>query len=113
MNGEHAADKIKYRLYAAKVDRNGIIQADKIRFARITPKYILLYTEKMPFEKCIEIAGGDLKRLTGADRQWLFDCNAALLAEDAALHEKEITKSLNEMINRLETALKEEVENNG
>lgn len=99
--------KTTYRLFAMPVNAESVEVAEKSRFARITPFYLLIYTDGAMAESAAEITESEVERLTSADRDWLLGCNMVLLAEDAKKREKEISASLGEKINRLEQALEE------
>ena len=97
-----------YRLFAMPVGAKEIEAAEKERFARITPLYVLVYTDSAPpTDNSVEITEDDVERLSGSDRDWLLLCNMALIAEDAKRREKEISSTLGEKIERLERALEE------
>lgn len=103
--------KITYKLFAFDVDKDGIEEASKQRFCRITPFYILVYceAEKAP-KNGIEITQTETHRLSKQDEQWLLDCNLVILAEEAKKHEAEITSTLQERIEQIEAILKAEKE---
>ena len=94
-----------YRLYAMPVSQESVETAEMHRFSRITPFYLLIYTEEKISECAAEITENEVERLTSADRDWLLGCNIVLLTEDAMRREKEISVTLGEKIERLEKAL--------
>lgn len=102
--------RIEYKLYALDLNREGINEASKVRFCRITPFYILLYLSGEAPTGAIEITETDTHRLTAADEQWLLDCNIVLLAEEAKKNERKIAEDMEQRIARLESALREEKE---
>lgn len=102
--------KITYKLYALTIDRDGIKTASEQRFSRITPFYILIYTDKEAPKDAIEIGEAELHRLTAADEQWLTDCNVTILLEETKKHEAEIAADLAKRMEKLEAALKVEKE---
>ena len=93
-----------YRLYAMPYTLETAQDAEKERFSRVTADYVLIYTAKRR-KNCAEITEAEAHRLSKAERQWLFDCNTALLAEDAKKRSGDIMKNLSDMVDRLETAL--------
>lgn len=101
-------EKKTYRLYALAVNQDNVAEAQNHRFSRITPLYLLIYSEnKLSESNSVEITEKDIERLTSADRDWLLGCNMALIVEDAKRREKEISISIGEKIERLEKALEE------
>ncbi len=102
--------KIRYRLYALSVDKNGMEQAAEQRFSRITPFYILVYVNGDAPEGAVEITQTETHRLSKQDERWLLDCNVVILAEAARKHEKDIAADMSRRLDRLEAALKHEME---
>ncbi len=98
----------KYRLFALPVNDETIAATDNERFCRVTPFYVLVYTDAadgcMP-NLAVEIVGEDIERLSAADRDWLLSCVIVMLNEDAQKREAEIAESLGERIERLEIEL--------
>ena len=101
MNGE----KTSYRLYALSLNRKNMELAASERFSRVTPYYILVYTTAEKPTGAIEIIGEELERLSAEDSRWIFDCNIAILAEEAELRKPEVMRSLSERVERLEEEL--------
>ncbi len=99
----------KNRLFALLYSMENVTYAARFRFSRVTPDYILLYTEKArlkpPTGKAAEIRKEDLPKLTAMDESWLFDCGISLLAERTAAHQAEGLNRLSDMVNRLEAEL--------
>lgn len=101
-------EKTIYRLYALAVNAVNAEYAAQQRFNRITPGYILVYTADGKPTAGVEVRGKDLNRLTASDAGWLFDCNVALIAEEAARKTQDIAKALDEKLAGFEAALEEE-----
>lgn len=102
--------KKEYRLYALKVDRKSIEAAMRERFNRITPDYILVYTDGKQPEHSIIMEEDDSKRLNDADVRWLLDCNVVIIAEEMKRREPELSEKISERIDALEAALRAEKE---
>lgn len=102
------------KLFALLYSTENVEYAAKHRFVRVTPGYILIYTEKSrlkpPTGKAVEIKKDSLNTLTAIDESWLFDCGLSLLAEHTAANTDGL-KNLSDMVDRLEMKL-EEVANN-
>lgn len=98
------------RLFALLYSTKNVEYAAKNRFVRVTPEYILIYTEKSrlkpPTGKAVEIKKDNLNKLTAMDESWLFDCGLSLLAEHTAKNADGL-KNLSEMVDRLEAELEE------
>lgn len=101
-------EKKSYRLYALKVNAENAEFASRQRFNRITPGYILVYTAEDAPEKSVGVCGEDLRRLSSGDTGWLFDCNVAIIAEEASKKAQDIARALDESITGFEAALEEE-----
>lgn len=107
---------IPYRLYALSVSRKTVALVAQERFARVTPYYVLIYTQGEKPEGAIEIADGEEKRLSDQDERWLIDCAIVILAEEIEKHKPELFEALSERIQELEAELqrrKEELEKKG
>lgn len=100
--------KIRYRLYAINSDAENVRRASGERFCRITPFYILIYTDGEIPEGGIEMTQTETHRLSARDEQWLRDCNIVILAEQAKIHEAEIAAETQKRLDMLEEALKKE-----
>lgn len=102
------------KLFALLYSTENVEYAAKHRFVRVTPGYILIYTDKSrlkpPTGKAVEIKKESLNTLTAMDKSWLFDCGLSLLAEHTAANTDGL-KNLSDMVDRLEMKL-EEVANN-
>lgn len=100
----------KNRLFAMLYSTENVDYAARFRFSRVTPDYILLYTDKArikpPTGKAAEIKEDDLSELTAMDESWLFDCGITLLAERTAAHQEDGLKRFSDMVDRLEEELK-------
>ena len=107
-------DKTVYRLYALPLTATNINIASKARFSRATPSpvpgYVLIYTEGEKPDGAMEITKEQVNLLSPADERWLFDSNAALIAEQIELHKPDILGGLAESIDALETELKKQKE---
>lgn len=101
-----------YRLYAAHPTQQNVDTAAGGRFQRVTSRYILRYTDKKLHEPWVEVAGEDLKRLTKQDEAWLWDCGKLLAAEALSRRQEESGKRMAELLDRLETELRREMEGN-
>ena len=102
-----------YKLYAFNVNEQTIEYAKRERFARITPRYILIYKDKEIIEgevlcPCIIIRESEINHLTEADKSWLFNCNLNIIAEEASKNEDVLLQNLSDTIEKLEKALDEE-----
>lgn len=98
------------RLFALLYSTENVEYASRNRFVRVTPEYILIYTEKSrlkpPTGKAVEIKKENLHTLTAMDESWLFDCGLSLLAEHTANNQDGL-KNLSDMVDRLEAKLEE------
>lgn len=97
--------KIAYKLYALELTREGIKTASEQRFCRITPFYVLVYTDGDAPQDSIEITEEETNRLTKQDEQWLLDCNTAILMEQMHKHEAEISKDVLQRMEKWEQEL--------
>lgn len=72
---------IKYQLFLLSLDKENFSKALNERFSRITPFYVLVYTDKH-IKGATEITDENVfEELSQADREWLFGCNCVLLRE--------------------------------
>ena len=99
----------RYRLYAMKVTPENMSLAHQERFARITPEYVLVYT-KHKHTVFAEITDENVKILSDKDRQWLMDCNMALIAEEVVNGKNDFVAEMSVKIAELEKALVREKE---
>lgn len=98
-----------YKLYAAAVSRETAEKLEKERFYRMTAEYALLYRRAKPRNlPCVEVKGADLRRLTEADRLWLADCIAAVLAQAAAKKSSTTAQRVNQLLDLWEQELEKE-----
>ena len=110
-NGDMANDAKKtYRLYVLPMDADGLRTAGKERFYRVTPGYVLIYTDAEISGKHAEMTQNELHRLSHGDSEWLRDCNIVLVAEEMRAHEREIAESMSKRLDAMEAALKAEAE---
>lgn len=91
------------RLYAGPTTAEATARTKGYRFSRITAFYILIYTDKEPPKSFIEITEDEAHRLTTADRQWLNDCQTALVLEHVQREKPKIVDKLNELLNIVES----------
>lgn len=106
-------EKVVYKLYVTRTNNEVIRRAESERFTRITAEYTLIYSDS---DKIIEntlqgieytiIEGEDAKRLSAADKDWLMNCNFAIIAEEAIKNKELIIQNMAEAL----TALEEEME---
>lgn len=96
--------KKTYRLYAMPYNAETVGAAEKERFSRVAADYVLIYTAKR-VKNAVQVTEAEAHRLSGSERQWLFDCNTALLAEETKRHSGEILQNLSEKLDKLESAL--------
>lgn len=96
--------KREYRLYLLPLDESGLRIAVAERFSRITSKYVLVYSENQ-IEKSVEITEKDLKRLSSAEKDWLFECNIAIIAEETERNAPNIIKMMSEKLDLLDEEL--------
>lgn len=98
------------RLFALLYSTENVEYAAKHRFVRVTPGYILIYTDKSRLKprtgKAMEIKKDNLNTLTAMDESWLFDCGIMLLAEHTAANTDGL-KNLSDMVDCLEAELEE------
>lgn len=101
--------KTVYRLYAMPPTWDAILLATKERYARATPVpepgYVLIYTDGEKPNGAQEITEDRRELLSDADRAWLLECGASILAEEAAKN-KPMLDALSERIEALEKELK-------
>ena len=105
-------EKVVYKLYVTRTNNEVIRRAESERFTRITAEYTLIYSDS---DKIIEntlhgieytiIEGEDAKRLSAADKDWLMNCNFAIIAEEAIKNKELIIQNMAEAL----TALEEEM----
>ncbi len=110
---EEKNEKIVYKLYAARTNNEIIRRAESEKFTRVTAEYTLIYSNS---DKIIEntlhgidytiIEGEDAKRLSAADKDWLMNCNFAIIAEEAIRNKELIIQNMADAL----TALEEELE---
>lgn len=107
----------RYRLFAMNYAVENVDYASSFRFARVTPKYILIFAQRKrlnpPNGKAGEVKEDDISLLTELDVAWLFDCCASVYADIALENEKESVYRLSDMVNRLEEALETESRREG
>lgn len=101
--------KSAVRLYAGPTTAEATARTEGFRFSRIAASYTLVYTGKpkaVP-EGFIEITEEDAHRLTDADRQWLTDCQTALIVEHIQAQRPAIEERLSELLNIVEQITQE------
>lgn len=101
--------KTTYRLYALPPTQESIGIAVKERFSRITPTpppgYALIYTAGRQPKGSQEITKERESLLSSKDTQWLIECGATILAEEAAKQQPDLIKKISERIEALEVEL--------
>ena len=97
--------KKRFRLYAMKATEETVAAAASERFSRITASYVLIYKNGKKPENSVEIAGGSLRVLSSAEREWILDCNTLLILEATAKKGSEIRAAVSEKISVLEREL--------
>ena len=101
--------KSAVRLYAGPTTAEVTARTEGFRFSRIAASYTLVYTDNpkgLP-DGFIEITEEDAHRLTAADRQWLTDCQTALIVEHIQEQKPIIEERLTELLNIVEQITKE------
>lgn len=108
-------EKTVYRLFALPLTTHNISVAAQHRFSRATPSpapgYVLIYTDGEKPMEATEITSERVNLLSPADERWLFDSNAALIAEQIAQRPQDFPGGIAESIDALEAALKKQKEN--
>ena len=115
MNDEQTKkDSAVFRLCAMPTTAEATATIEGQRFSRITADYTLIYTadEKTP-EEWVILSDGDAGRLTPEDRRWLNDCNAALIAEEAARQRPRIIRKLADLLDDIERNMAERATEGG
>ena len=106
--------KKTYRLYAVVYVQGMEERMEKYPFVRFGCEdlYALVYTDRRPpkDEEWHEIKEKDAGALNEAERQWLFECNMAILAKETKARSKEILRDLSIKVAALEDALRTEAE---
>lgn len=102
-------DKTSYRLFANSVCDENVEFAKSKRFNRITTEYLLIYTSET-VKGWPEITDNNINILTDKDRQWLFDCNMELIAEELAKRSEKFGIDMDIAVAELEKALSQEKE---
>lgn len=98
-----------YKLYAARVSRETAEKLERERFYRMTAEYALLYRKATPRNiSCVEVKGEDLRRLTEADRMWLADCIATVLAQAVAKKRSTSAQRVSQLLDLWEKELEKE-----
>lgn len=103
------ATETEYRIYATHADTNGKSYAQRCRFSRITPQYVLIYADAKPDEiKSIEVREKDFYRLTESDRSWLWESMSAIASEFMENNKVNTAKKMGEMLERFADELENE-----
>ena len=97
-----------YRLYSLRPTSDNIEMASGERFHRITPGYILIYTQSEQPDKSVEITIKEAAALTAYDKTWLRDCVKILLIEAVTSEPNE--NRVIDMLLKVEQALAAESE---
>ena len=109
-------EKRKYTLFAFGTNDNTIELAQKERFCRITPRYVLIYSdtneiiEEHGFQSYIIIGESEKDFLNDGDKEWLFYCNLTIIAEEASKNEELILQNMDDTLKELEEALSKEAD---
>jgi hypothetical protein len=96
--------KKKYTLKAMLPSENSIATANEQRFNRITPSYILLYTDKAVIG-AQEFPKEGYRLLTQDDALWLQDCVTLVNMERGIADQKKIEANNKEFMKRFEEEL--------
>lgn len=99
--------KKTYRLCALPTTAETTAEVEGQRFSRITADYTLVYTAGRVPTGGIKLTEADASRLTAADRRWLDDCNAVLIAEQIAKDKPRILSKLNDLLNTIEANIEQ------
>ena len=106
--------KKAFKLYAMPLTAENVAVGSRERFCRATPTpqpgYVLVYTDADAPKQAVEITQDSSKLLTQADVRWLFDSNAAIIAEEIELNKPQIMKRLSDSVETLETELQRKKE---
>ena len=101
--------KKKYRLFALPLNAKNIEIAAQERFSRATPTpepgYVLIYTDGTTPAGAEENTEERVNLLSQADEQWLFDSNAALIAQELERNHSEMMERLSNNIEALQEEL--------
>lgn len=97
-----------FKLYALLANTEAISYASAQRFHRITPCYVLVFTQDDMPDKSIEITATEADELTEYDKAWLRDC-ALTVALEALQSEETAGKTMN-MLEKIEQALQAQAE---
>ena len=95
--------KKAYKLCAMPTTEASTAAVEKQRFSRITQDYTLVYTSGKIPAGSLKLAESDASRLTDADRRWLDDCNAVLIAEAIAKDRPRILHQLSDLLTTIES----------
>lgn len=102
--------KKNFRLYALPIREGTVEIVSEARFGRMTSEYALIYTDVDAPSGAICLENRDAERLTENDRQWLWDCNLVITAEEMKKNEQEICGDISDQLYALEQRLHEEAE---
>lgn len=100
------------KIYAFALTDANMATALHERFSRITPQYILTFSEEEP-DGGYEICGEDMRHLSDADNGWLASCLYVIAKEHAEEHAAEIEVQQQNFLAEFESELKkqQEIEN--
>ena len=99
------------KVYGLRMTQESIGYALRQRVYRITPKYVLVFTENEPELPCILISNADaVGHFKDEDWKWLKDCIGTIAHEEAKRHENEIEKLTHDFLDEFERELKAEQE---
>ena len=104
----------KYRLFAMEYSPDNVDFTSQFRFSRVTPKYILVYEQRVrlnpPDGNAVEVKDSDINLLSKLDESWLFDCGVSLFADMVATRDRDGMDKLTRMVDRFEKELETEQE---
>ena len=97
-----------YKVYAMLLNNENVEIANKERFHRMTPEYIMVFTQAEMPEMSYEIKAEDYNHLTEYDRKWIRDCAVAVAME--AVQAEDTAEKTMEILERIEKALQAQAE---
>lgn len=97
-----------FKLYALLANAETISYANTQRFHRITPCYVLVFTQDDMPENSIEITAAEADELTDYDIAWLRDCSLTIALE--AIQSEDTAQKTMTMLEKIEQALQAQAE---
>ena len=105
--------KTKYFLYAGRCTSRNIGIASQFEYSRVTPSYILVYSDSPKMENgFIEIGSDDLATLSKSDNVWLQDANLQIVLNEMKRNAEEIANNIRERAQELADTLEKEMRSN-